>query len=222
MEEQKIDKSEDKNMDDQFLNSEETDDAEEKNMDVDPDVLHEPAYEELLEDRDNLKDRLMRSLADQENLRKRSERDRKDAELYGGTKLARDLLSVFDNLSRALENIDDDLRDKASALVEGLELTQRELVSVFSKHKIDQVEPSKGDKFDPKFHQAMFEAPVPGSEKGTIIQVMTKGFRIGDRLLRAAQVGVSSNDGNLDFVASERENIDDDDVIKDEKIEKKL
>jgi molecular chaperone GrpE len=96
-------------------------------------------------------------------------------------------------MSRALDNIDDDLREKAAALVEGLELTQRELLSVFLKHKIDQIEPKEGEKFDPKYHQAMFEAPVSGTEKGTIIQVMTKGFKVGDRLLRASQVGVSSN-----------------------------
>jgi molecular chaperone GrpE len=172
------------------------------------DVLTEPNIEELIEERDNLKERLMRSLADLENQRKRADRDRKDAEVYGGTKLARDLLSVFDNMSRALDNIDDELRKKASAVVEGLELTQRELLSVFSKHKIDQIEPVEGDKFDPKYHQAMFEAPVSGTEKGTIIQVMTKGFKIGDRLLRAAQVGVSSNN---DSSSSVSENITDED-----------
>jgi molecular chaperone GrpE len=163
-------------------------------IDDDPLVeVSEPTYNELIEERDTLKDRLMRSLADLENLRKRSERDRKDAELYGGTKLARDLLSVFDNMSRALDNIDDELREKAAALVEGLELTQRELLNVFLRHKIDQIEPKEGEKFDPKYHQAMFEAPISGTEKGTIIQVMTKGFKVGDRLLRASQVGVSSN-----------------------------
>ena len=158
----------------------------------------EPSIEDLLEERDSLKDRLMRSLADTENLRKRAERDRKDAELYGGTKLARDLISVHDNLCRALENIDDELRGSSEALVEGLELTQRELLAVFSKHKIEQILPSIGDKFDPKIHQAMFEAPVLKSEKGSIIQVMTNGFKIGDRLLRASQVGVSSGSGSLE------------------------
>ena len=161
------------------------------------DESDEVTYEELLEDRNSLKDRLLRSLADSENLRKRSERDRKDAELYGGTRLARDLLSVYDNMSRALENIDDDLRSKSPALVEGLELTLRELLSVFSKHKITQVMPKVGEKFDPKFHQAMFEAPVADSKKGSIIQVMTNGFKIGERLLRASQVGVSSNSVEL-------------------------
>ena len=156
-------------------------------------IKEEPTYDELLEELNLLKDRLMRALADSENTRKRAERDRKDAEVYGGTKLARDLLSVYDNLSRALDNINAELSEIAGPLVNGLELTQRELLSVFSKHKIEKINPEEGERFDPKFHQAMFESPVPGTEKGTIIQVMTEGFRIGDRLLRASQVGVSSN-----------------------------
>ena len=213
MQEETIDNSDEKKLDNQFLKSEEKNEAEvsseEKNdVSEDSDAITEPNLEELIEERDNLKERLMRSLADLENQRKRADRDRKDAEVYGGTKLARDLLSVFDNMSRALNNIDDELRKKASAVVEGLELTQRELLSVFSKHKIDQIEPVEGDKFDPKYHQAMFEAPVSGTEKGTIIQVMTKGFKIGDRLLRAAQVGVSSNN---DLSSSVSENITDED-----------
>ena len=226
MQEQKIDNSDEINKVDQFLNSEEKNSSETENSIEDEtvtqasDVINEPTIEEIVEDRDNLKDRLMRSLADLENLRKRSDRDRKDAELYGGTKLARDLLSVFDNLSRALDNIDDELRAKASALVEGLELTQRELLSVFSKHKIDQIEPVEGDRFNPKYHQAMFEAPVSGTEKGTIIQVMTKGFKIGDRLLRASQVGVSSNPTSISDPKMSEKNCNDEesDVSLDEKL----
>ena len=137
--------------------------------------------------------------------------------------MARDLLSVFDNLSRALDNIDEELRTKSSALVEGLELTQRELLSVFAKHKIDQIEPVEGDKFDPKYHQAMFEAPVSGTDKGTIIQVMTKGFKIGDRLLRASQVGVSSNDSSsinsLDTKTSEKDSkVEESEGLAEEKV----
>jgi molecular chaperone GrpE len=193
MQDIKSDNSDENIIDEQFLDSDLDSKIKEVIDDHPLSELSEPTYDELVEERDILKDRLMRSLADLENLRKRSDRDRKDAELYGGTKLARDLLSVFDNMSRALDNIDDDLREKASALVEGLELTQRELLSVFLRHKIDQIEPKEGEKFDPKYHQAMFEAPIVGTEKGSIIQVMTKGFKIGDRLLRASQVGVSSN-----------------------------
>jgi molecular chaperone GrpE len=140
----------------------------------------------------DLKDRLLRSLADAENIRKRAERDRRDAEIYGATRLARDLLSVHDNFSRALEHVTDQVRADAPGLIEGIELTQRDLLSAFEKHKIIQLAPEAGERFDPKLHQAMFEAPVPGTKAGDIIQVMNTGFMIGDRLLRPAQVGVSA------------------------------
>ncbi len=140
----------------------------------------------------DLKDRLLRALADTENLRKRAERDRRDAELYGATRFARDLLSVHDNFDRALDNVSDTVRDAAPGLIEGIELTRRDLLSAFEKHKITRIEPAPGERFDPKLHQAMFEAPVPGTKAGDIIQVMGVGFTIGDRLLRPAQVGVSS------------------------------
>jgi molecular chaperone GrpE len=140
----------------------------------------------------DLKDRLLRSLADAENIRKRAERDRRDAEVYGATRLARDLLSVHDNFARALENVSEEVREAAPGLIEGIELTQRDLLSAFEKHKITQLAPEPGERFDPKLHQAMFEAPVPGTKAGDIIQVMNAGFMIGDRLLRPAQVGVSA------------------------------
>ena len=140
----------------------------------------------------DLKDRLMRSLADQENLRKRGERDRRDAETYGGQKLAKDLLSVSDNMKRALETVNDEQREANKALIEGIELTQRELLSAFAKHKIVPVSPEIGQKFDPNMHQAMFEAPFPDVKAGHILQVMAEGYMIGDRLLRPAQVGVSA------------------------------
>jgi len=143
-------------------------------------------------ERDEMRDRMMRALAEAENARKRADRDRRDAELYGGTRLARDLLSVYDNMNRALDTIDDSFREQASALIEGLELTKRELLSAFTKHKIEKQEPEFGERFDPQLHQAMFEAPVPNAPAGTIIQVMNPGFTIGERLLRPAQVGVSS------------------------------
>lgn len=147
---------------------------------------------DLIAERDELKDRLLRALAEAENARKRGERDRRDAEVYGGSKLARDLLSVYDNLSRALETVDDAQREASKALIEGIELTLRDLLNTFARHKIERVAPEVGDKFDPKIHQAMFEAPVPGIDAGKVIQMMTEGFVIGDRLLRPAQVGVSS------------------------------
>jgi len=146
----------------------------------------------LTAERDDLKERLMRALADAENSRKRGERDRRDAEVYGGSKLARDLLSVYDNMSRALDTVDDAQRDTSKALIEGIELTLRELLNTFSKHKIERVAPEVGEKFDPQIHQAMFEAPMPGIEAGKVIQLMAEGFVIGERLLRPAHVGVSS------------------------------
>lgn len=163
---------------------EEADISEEEDQDAELDRLKAENSE--------LKDRLLRAFADVENIRKRAERDRRDAELYGSTRLARDMLSVHDNFSRALETITEEVREKAHGLVEGIELTQKDLVSAFEKHKIVKIEPKIGDRFDPKCHQAMFEAPVPGTRAGEIIQVMGVGFQIGERLLRPCQVGVSS------------------------------
>lgn len=146
----------------------------------------------LRAERDELKDRWMRALADAENARKRGDRDRREAENYGGSKLARDLLPVYDNLKRGLEAATDDQREVSAALIEGVELTMREVVNAFKKHGIEAISPEIGERFDPQNHEAMFEAPVPGTKAGDIIQVMTEGFMLHDRLLRPAQVGVSS------------------------------
>ena len=149
----------------------------------------------LRAERDDLKDKWMRALADAENARKRGDRDRREAENYGGSKLARDLLPVYDNLKRSLEAATDDQREVSAALIEGVELTMREVVNVFKKHGIEPISPEIGERFDPQNHEAMFEAPVPGTKAGDIIQVMTEGFMLHDRLLRPAQVGVSSTPG---------------------------
>jgi len=149
--------------------------------------------EALRAERDELRDRFMRALAEAENIRKRGERDRREAEQYGGTRLARDLLPVFDNLNRALQAATDEQKAAASALFEGVELTLRELTNVMTKHGVKPITPQVGDQFDPQTCEAMFEAPVPGTKAGQIIQVMTEGFMLHDRLLRPAQVGVSSN-----------------------------
>ena len=138
------------------------------------------------------RDRWVRTMAELENTRKRAERDRRDAEAYGGRRLARDLLSVHDNLNRALSSVDDIQREAASALIEGVELTLKELVAAFSRNGIVQVAPEIGDRFDPKRHEAMFNAPHPDVPAGNIMTVIETGFSIGDRLLRAAQVGVSA------------------------------
>ena len=143
-------------------------------------------------ERAEMRDRLMRALADLENTRKRAEKDRRDAAAYGGAKLARDILPVFDNLSRALAAADDATREQAKGLVDGVDLTLRELLNVLGRHGVERVSPKPGDPFDPHMHEAMFEAPVPQFAAGQIIQVMTDGFRMHDQLLRPAQVGVSS------------------------------
>ncbi len=146
-------------------------------------------------ERDDYKDRWVRALAEAENMRKRADRDRKEAENYGGSRLARDMLSVYDNLSRALSAAKEDGQEVSNALLEGIDLTMRELLNVFRKHGIEVIEPAVGDRFDPKLHEAMFEAPLPGTRAGDIIQVSTAGFILHDRLLRPAQVGVSSTPG---------------------------
>ena len=147
----------------------------------------------LRAERDDMRDRFMRALADAENSRKRGERDRREAEQYGSSKLARDMLPVFDNLKRALDAASAETRTQAPALIEGLELTLRELTNVLTKHGVTPISPELGDVFDPQLHQAMFEAALPGTKAGQIIQVMAVGFLQHDRLLRPAQVGVSSN-----------------------------
>jgi molecular chaperone GrpE len=176
----------------QFLDDIDEAEAEtyaEEMAEVDDEALE---LEQLRAERDQLKDRFMRALADAENARKRSDKDRREAENYGGSKLARDMLPVYDNLKRALEAATEEQRNVSAALLEGVELTMRELLNVFKKHGIEVIAPEVGDRFDPQHHQAMFEAPVPGTKAGDIIQVAAEGFMLHDRLLRPAQVGVSS------------------------------
>jgi len=174
--------------------------ADEDLIDINSDeALEEPDTDEMIvalqAERDELKDKFMRALADAENARKRSERDRREAENYGGSKLARDLLPVFDNMKRAGLAVPEEARESNKAMLEGVELTMRELVSVFKKHGIEPISPEVGDRFDPQLHEAMFEAPLPGTKAGDIIQVEADGFMLHDRLLRPARVGVSSMTG---------------------------
>jgi molecular chaperone GrpE len=181
--------------DNEFL--EDIADAEAEEFAASLDELEDEAVEldELRAERDELKDRWMRALADAENARKRGDKARREAEQYGGSKLARDMLPVFDNMKRAVEAITEEQKEASAALIEGIELTMRELLKTFAKHGIEVISPEVGDKFDPNVHEAMFEAPVPNTKAGDIIQVSAQGFMLHDRLLRAAQVGVSSNPG---------------------------
>ena len=154
--------------------------------------------EDLVKERDELKDKLMRSLAESENIRKRALKDRQDAEVYAVTKMSRDILSVYDNLQRALDLAEDILDEKSLPMIEGLELTKKDLLEIFKRNKIEKIEPISGDKFDPKLHQAMMEAPSDEIEKGHILGVLTVGFVIGDRLLRASNVTVSSGQKEIE------------------------
>ncbi len=138
-----------------------------------------------------VKDRLLRALAEGENDRRRAARDREDAAKYGGTRLARDILSVYDNLERTLSSADEASRAAAKDFFEGVELTRAELLSAFAKHQIEPIDTSLGVRFDPNLHQAMFEAVLPGAPAGSVVQTMQTGFTIAGRLLRPAFVGVA-------------------------------
>ena len=155
-------------------------------------IVEDLNVDELLKERDETKDKLMRALAEGENIRKRAIKDRQDAEIYAITKLARDIINVYDNLQRALDLADENLDEKSLPMIEGLEITKKDLLETFKKNKIEKIEPEPGDRFDPKLHQAMMETPSEEVERGQILQVLTVGFLIGDRLLRASNVTVSA------------------------------
>ncbi|MQQ08220.1 nucleotide exchange factor GrpE [Epibacterium sp. SM1979] len=180
---------------DDFLDDIEAAEAEELASEIEEIDDQALELDSLRAERDELKDRFMRALADAENARKRGDKARREAEQYGGSKLARDLLPVFDNMKRAVESASDEQKEVSAALIEGVELTMRALLDVFGKHGVRVVSPEVGDRFDPQVHEAMFEAPVPGTKAGDIIQVSAEGFMLHDRLLRPAQVGVSSTPG---------------------------
>ena len=142
----------------------------------------------------DMKDRLLRTLADMENMRKRTDREVADARVYGISTFARDILGVADNMHRAMQALDDELRanadDAVKALLDGVELTERELMNVLEKNGVKKLEPM-GQKFDPNRHQAMYEMEDASVPSGTIVQVMQAGYTIGERVLRPALVAVS-------------------------------
>ena len=150
--------------------------------------------EKLVSENNELKDRALRALAETENMRRRTEREVADARVYAVTSFARDLLSVVDNLERALGSLTEEQRAGADAvlksLIEGVELTSRDMASVLGRHGVKRLDP-KGEKFDPNFHQAMFEAPNDAVPSGAVFEVMQSGWKIGERVLRPALVGVS-------------------------------
>lgn len=148
----------------------------------------------LMKENEELKDARLRAAAEMENLRRRTARDVADARSYAIANFARDMLAVSDNLHRALEAIPADARGSGdagfSALVEGVEMTERGMLSALERHGVKKIEP-KGERFDPNFHQAMFEVPNADVPAGTVVQVVQTGYVIGDRVLRPAMVGVA-------------------------------
>jgi molecular chaperone GrpE len=172
------------------------------NMDADFDFGSEtpaadPREEEIVKLRaeaGDLKDKLLRLAADMDNLRKRSEREKAEATLYAATNFARDLLSVADNMGRAIAAVPPESRDGADEvvrnLIAGVEVTERELLNVFQRYGIRRIE-AVGQKFDPNMHQAMFEVPTSSEAPGTVVQELQAGYAIGERCLRPALVGVA-------------------------------
>jgi molecular chaperone GrpE len=142
----------------------------------------------------DLKDKLLRTLADMENLRRRTEREVGDARSYAVTNFARDMLNVADNVRRAIENVPAEARAAADGalkgLIEGIDLTERDLLKTLERHGVKKLDP-QGQKFDPNLHQAMFEVPNPDVANGTVVQVVQPGYVIGERVLRPALVGVA-------------------------------
>lgn len=148
----------------------------------------------LARENEELKERALRLAAEMENLRKRTQRDVADARAFGITNFARDMLTVTDNLQRALQAVTKETRDQAGpalkALVEGVEMTERAMLAALERHGVRRIEP-EGDKFDPHFHQAMFEVENPDVPAGTVVQVVQSGYMIAERVLRPAMVGVA-------------------------------
>ena len=159
-----------------------------------PDDPEDDALDALNKQLAEAKDRTLRTLAEMENLRKRTAREVSDARTYGISGLARDVLEIADNLQRALDAVPADARAAPDpglkALIEGVELTERSLHNALEKHGVKKFDPA-GEKFDPNVHQAMYEVPDPSVPVGTVAQVIQAGYMIGERVLRPALVGVA-------------------------------
>lgn len=148
----------------------------------------------LLKENEELKDRALRAAAEMENLRRRTARELQDARAYSAANFARDMLSVSDNLRRALEAIPAEAKAAGdagfTALIEGVEMTERAMLAALERHGVKKLQP-EGEKFDPNFHQAMFEVANPNVPANTVVQVVQPGYSIGERVLRPAMVGVA-------------------------------
>jgi len=159
-----------------------------------PDDPEEGSVEALAKEVAEARDKALRTLAEMENLRKRTAREVTDARAYGITGFARDVLDIADNLQRALDAVPVETRESADpmlkALIEGVELTERSLLNALEKNGVRKFDP-QGEKFDPNFQQAMYEVPDPSVPPGTVVQVVQAGYTIGERVLRPALVGIA-------------------------------
>lgn len=153
----------------------------------------------------DLRDRFLRMAAEMENLRRRTERDVKDAKSYSVAAFARDMLAVSDNLRRAIDVVPAEIRAAAdqslTSLLEGVEMTERSMLSALERHGVKKMD-AEGQKFDPNFHQAMFEIPNPDVPNNTILQVVQAGYTIGERVLRPAMVGVSKGGPKVEAITA--------------------
>ena len=171
-----------------------------------PDDPEEGSVEALAMELSEARDRTLRTLAEMENLRKRTTREIADARAYGITAFARDVLDIADNLQRALDAVPAEAKAAADpglkALIEGVELTERSLHNTLEKNGVTKFNPT-GERFDPNFQQAMYEVPDPSVPAGTVVQVMQDGYKIGERILRPALVGVSKGGAKVANASSE-------------------
>jgi molecular chaperone GrpE len=174
-----------------------------------PDDPEEGSMELLVKEATESRDKMLRTLAEMENLRKRTAKEVADARAYGITGFARDILDIADNLQRALDAIPAEAKETADpgikAFIEGVELTERSLLNTLEKNGVKKFDPS-GEKFDPNFQQAMYEVPDPSVPAGTVVQVVQAGFMIGERVLRPALVAVSKGGAKAGPVANNEPN----------------
>ena len=180
-------------IDEQVVENGKVSDEEISNIDDDVDEKNEDIIENLQKQVSDLKDQLMRTLAEGENLRKRTQKEIEHAKKYSHITFVRDLVSSVDNLQRALESVPDDkseLSEPIKNLIIGLDIVQKEIITNFEKHNLTQIDPL-GEKFDYNFHQAMFEVPTNDTEPGIVVEVSQKGYLLHDRLVRPAMVGIS-------------------------------
>jgi molecular chaperone GrpE len=173
-----------------------------------PDDPEQGSFEALTKELGESRDKMLRTLAEMENLRKRTSREVSDARTYGITGFARDVLEIADNLQRALDAVPAEARANAdpglTALIEGVELTERSLLNTLEKNGVKKFDPT-GQKFDPNFQQAMYEVPDPSVPAGTVVQVVQAGFMIGERVLRPALVGVAKGGAKAASAANSNE-----------------